>query len=247
MWQKEGNVITSRLFGPSEFSFFEDGCEIRIVSDTSYPFEDTVRYTVKTNVSFTLRIRRPKWAVSTTLTDENGKEKSYKRGDYIVRKIEGDTTLTLRLEYDITENKSGEWMYLSRGPLVFSLLIDEKRTPYLNDRTPGVTFPDYSIRPASEWRYALSGEYSFSRGSFTSLADRSGMPFISASAVRITNFAPEENDPKYGGKIDAGYDEYTFTPRLLQSDKIETDGALRTVRLLPYGACKLRMTVLNKI
>ncbi|MBQ7363670.1 MAG: hypothetical protein IJW48_04365 [Clostridia bacterium] len=65
---------------------------------------------------------------------------------------------------------------------------------------------------------------------------------------KITNFLPDKNDPKRnGGQAAPGYGDYTFTPRLPMGKDIRLDNTVRAVKLLPYGMCKIRMTVMNKL
>ena len=224
MWQKNENIVTSRLLGPSEFSFRGEDGNIRITVDTSYPFEDTLRYVIETDTPFTLRIRKPRFALSVAARDNEGHSFDKTVGDFLECSVDKNTVITLKLECELEEHTSGEWVYLTRGPLVYSLMINEDRRAYQSDSTPGILYPDYSIRPLGEWRYSLTGDYTFYAGDFTSLADKATMPYISAVAKRITNQMPDKRDPKREGLTSApDYNGYTFTPRLMKNRDVLTD------------------------
>ena len=79
------------------------------------------------------------------------------------------------------------------------------------------------------------------------------MPYLTVKAVKIKNYDLDrvkrfyfQGDVKYGRKH---YVEESriFTPRLLPNSKLELADETEEIRLYPYGAGKLRITVFNEI
>ena len=102
--------------------------------------------------------------------------------------------------------------------------------------------------PASEWRYALTGNYSFFRGGVKDSLDVTVMPYIIVSARRILNLSPDKSDPLYvKGRRNYKLSDYTFTPRLLNNSRLRLNSDEVSLKLIPYGLCNLRMTVFNKV
>ena len=115
--------------------------------------------------------------------------------------------------------------------------------------------PDYNIYPNEEWRYCITGT-----PIFIPVKDADGyfdldkpLPYLEVSAKLITNM-----DLSHKTKIrwclslyEKAYaykkGNFTFTPRLLSNKQMVVDEkSERVIRLYPYGACKLRMTVFNR-
>ncbi|MFA6174824.1 MAG: beta-L-arabinofuranosidase domain-containing protein, partial [Kiritimatiellales bacterium] len=72
MWMKsvKDGGLAALLFGPSTVRTVLNGVPVTIDEDTSYPFSDTITFTVsaKTPVSFPLTIRIPEWAGNVRIT-----------------------------------------------------------------------------------------------------------------------------------------------------------------------------------
>ena len=247
MWQNDNNTLKSCLFGPSQLHVKFDSGKAFISEETSYPFEDSVRYVIKTDTPFTLSLRVPSFAISMTVRGIKYDISALHGESFINCEIVGDETLNVEFEYSIEEKVSEPGVYLCRGPLVYSLPI-EKVSETVFDKTSGEHYPSYNLYPKSEWRYALIGDYSYHRPSSLDSAWKPGLPRISAKAKKILNLAPDKNDPKYkkGGRK-YSYSDYTFTPKLKRTSDLRLADNEETIDLLPYGFSKLRMTVFNKI
>ena len=151
------------------------------------------------------------------------------------------------IEFEIEEKNSIPGVYLTRGPLVYSLPIKEK-CEEVYDKTAVGDYPAYNIYPDGEWRYALSGDYSFAYGKTNRTLYTEKMPIVSVKAKRIYNLHPDKSDPLYrkGGRKYA-YSDYTCTPRLPSASSLKLSSDEEAIELLPYGLCKLRMTVFDKV
>ena len=246
-WNIEGNKIYSDLLGPMKFTGEVDGGITAVTLDTAYPFEDTLRYEIKTEKPVILYIRKPRYA-SEIFVNAHGCDSLTDLGDRYECKTSVNATVTLRIESSIEEVKKAPGVFLRKGALVYSLSPNEKRIPRPDAKTAGKSFPAYDIIPEGEWRYALVGDYTFDGGAFTTLLDKSNMPRIFADARRILNFYPDKRDKfREQGKTDYSPSEYTFTPKLMDSSELILSNEVERVELLPYGTGKIRMTVLNKI
>ena len=156
-----------------------DGTEVSIKSETKYPFEETVKYTVSTpkDVEFPLYLRVPKWCGEMTIVAGNDGAKSERLmtshylGKYV--KIErkwkdGDTvsvTMPMCLSYrSWQQNKNS--VSIDYGPLTFSLKIKENyrqmgsRETALHDSgwqegADESKWPSFEILPGSDWCYGI--------------------------------------------------------------------------------------------
>ena len=79
------------------------------------------------------------------------------------------------------------------------------------------------------------------------------LPYLEVPAQVIVNWNLEERTRvrNYYNLYERLYNykvgNFTFTPKLLSNRKIKLDeNSHQTIRLYPYGACKLRMTVFNQ-
>jgi uncharacterized protein len=66
MWMKDNNSLVATLLGPSEVYTTINNKEVHVNEETTYPYENTLRFTINSNQpnTFSLKIRRPGWAVS---------------------------------------------------------------------------------------------------------------------------------------------------------------------------------------
>jgi hypothetical protein len=65
MWLRDGDALVAALLGPCTLRTTVGGRTIEIVQDTTYPAEDTVRFTVTgARDGLALRVRRPAWAAA---------------------------------------------------------------------------------------------------------------------------------------------------------------------------------------
>ena len=227
--------IAAAVIAPSALRTTIDGANVEIILDTGYPFKGGVKYTVRTDrpVRFDFEIRIPSCAASAKI---DGADVS--AGKHTVSRVwEGETQINVELE--LAGSFAGwshpELKILKRGPLYFSLPLNEKweRVEY-EDMGIVRKFPycDYLLTTDSEWQFAFaSDEVKFHE------EDGWTLPFTHA---RPPVWAEVEVVP-----IDWGYKEgFDGTvARDLPKDAAPT-GEKRTVRFLPYGIPKLRMTAL---
>lgn len=146
------------VYAPCEVSFLAMGkVPVRIMEDTQYPFEETVRLRISPQapVSFPLRLRVPNWAtgVRAHLNDQELNtppaegllriERTWKDGDVLTLNFTTEVRLSRWVENSVA---------VERGPLVYALRIQENwRHIKASDR-----YGDYyEVHPESPWNYAL--------------------------------------------------------------------------------------------
>lgn len=248
-WLVENGSVYSLLYGPTEFETRINGFKVKITQDTCYPFEDTIRYIIKTGTSFDLNIRIPEWATACKINGEYVDIAN--KGKFICYHIVQDCEIMISFESAIEEIQLREGVYFAKGALVYSYPVKEKRVQVYKENAKEGDFPAYSIYPDGEWRYAVAGAPTFKEGTF-SWTNKKALPSLTVKARVIKNWKLEKKKHVKKGVnlyckqcVDVDGD-FTFTPRLLKKEKLQLDTKEKEIKLIPYGLCKLRLTVMNK-
>lgn len=134
-----------------------DGTRVRIVEETDYPFEESIRFTLEPEqpVEFSLHFRVPDWArgVGLRINDQEVGAVPTERLLRVRREWKAGDRVTLDFE---TEVRLTRWMEnavaVERGPLVYALRIQENWQRVNNQDHHGEY---YEVRPGSPWNYAL--------------------------------------------------------------------------------------------
>jgi hypothetical protein len=216
-----------------------NGTVVKLRSETTYPFGETVRIRVSSpkSVDFPLSLRIPGWCDSASLTVNGKPESAPKPGSFArVRRVwkQGDEillTLPMRVRVQRGLNDS---VSVHRGPLVFSLAIKQRAEAFEKGKVAG--FDSLEFYPESPWNYGLVLDGENPSASFTvqtrALPDQ---PFsrdhspvlITARAKRIPSWTMAQSglvahDPPVSPLASAEPEE--------------------TVTLVPFGAGMLRVT-----
>ena len=144
MWltDKASGSPVAMLYGPSEFTGVQNGVPYTIVEETNYPFEDAVRFTLKSErpISVSLRCRIPGWCDSP------------EAGTLVTRTLESGKTLEVNLPVRLQVESDRNWHWIRRGPLTFSFVPPAMVT----EDEPGDPFTALRIMPeAGSWNYAF--------------------------------------------------------------------------------------------
>jgi uncharacterized protein len=143
MWMRTEDGLATTLYGPSEVNTVIDGQPVDIMEETDYPFRETISFKIKLPqpVTFALGLRIPEWCAAAIIS-VNGNASDVKRqpGTFAILKREyysGDTVL-VRLPMSVQLKKwfNDRAISVQRGPLVYSLKIDEKRVESYQDPAP---------------------------------------------------------------------------------------------------------------
>ncbi|TSA30200.1 MAG: hypothetical protein D4R65_13570 [Verrucomicrobiaceae bacterium] len=187
LWMKTatGDGLVAVDYAPNELQTMISGVNVKVVTDTGYPFEDEVRMTVtpKEPVTFGIRLRIPGWpgsmsveAPGATASDEGNWRmltKEWKAGDRI--------TISFKPDIERRTMANGE-VYWKRGPLVYALPIPADIKQTRTYPVAGFADYDYTPKPGAFWDYGVddeSGNFQFARTA------AQGNPWIN-SPVRLT-------------------------------------------------------------
>ncbi len=227
-----------------------------ILTDTRYPFEEDVRFTVARAPAggFPLYLRIPAWARgATVLINGAAVGAGVKPGEYL--RLSGEwkdgDRIVLHLPMRLAvrtwkENKDS--VSVDYGPLTFSLKIDEQYRPVPSDKTaigdsgwqPGADaakWPSHEILPGSAWNYALVVDRADPSKSFEVVRREwpaNNQPFTNSDA-------PIELRAK--GRLLPGWtlDEHGLAGAVPQSPAA-TDRPVVDVVLVPMGGARLRIS-----
>ncbi|HWO63010.1 MAG TPA: RICIN domain-containing protein [Umezawaea sp.] len=226
--------LAAALHGPSRVSAkVGDGTVVTVVSDTGYPFTDTITFTVSTPraVAFPFAVRIPGWCPNPSLT-VNGTavaaqgvprfvsvNRTWANGDKVVLRL----PMAPRTRVWARNHNA---VSVDLGALTFSLRFDERWNRYAGS----ADWPEYEVRPGSAWNVGLTPDQQFTVATGGSVTD----PFTLASVpLRISAKVRDIPDWEVDGEN---------VVATLSDGPVTTTGAERTVELVPMGAARLRIT-----
>jgi len=162
MWLQDGNKLYAALYGPCALKTTVDGQPVVIEEDTTYPFETTLRFTIKLKnpLKFSLIFRIPSWSKRHTLMINGDTvkakhspgipelilENEYNNGDVI--------TLSFDTATDINNGIDGTFA-LSYGPLLYALDIPAEGVNYFSYEEAGFYDTDYLPKEGANWDYTF--------------------------------------------------------------------------------------------
>lgn len=233
-----------------------NGMDVQLIEDTNYPFDESVRLTIKTpsKVEFPLYLRIPAWCKNASVSINGAKEeikltagkylyinREWKDGDKVVLDLPMELSLS---EWTTNQNS----VSLNYGPMTFSLLIDEDYKQVNSAETAiwdskwqkGAdvkAWPSYEIYPRSAWNYALSID---KKNPFKDMQvikkewPAGNFPYTTSSVpIRIK---------AKGRRIPAwGVDRYGLCDVLPPRNAVMGD-AIEDITLIPMGAARLRIS-----
>ena len=172
MWMRSSDGgLAAVYYGPSEVTVRVGGQTVTVTEDTDYPFRDSIRFRVKTEkpVAFDLLCRIPQWCTNATIR-VNEQPLQWMQGPGTLATIRrtfrnGDVVhLKLPMPVRIENWFQNRGVCVTRGPLVYSLKIAEKRVEHTRDpdnikpllRGHDIQgFPEVEFYPESDWRYGF--------------------------------------------------------------------------------------------
>jgi hypothetical protein len=239
MLRPDGGVVAA-LYGASEFTTTLDGAKVRIDEQTDYPFSEDVRFVIHTDrpVEIPLSLRIPAWTLQPRI-ELNGAQLDdiAKPGTFAIirRKFSDGDGITLHLPMT---TKIVAWANqtasVERGPLVYSLKIDEDAKAVRGEKT-SAEFPAWDKRPASPWNYALALPTSDSANVVKAISKPiNGFPWDTKHAP-IELRAPARKITNWSLAADGGNPGFANDPQFASTTE--------TISLVPYGSTCLRLTV----
>lgn len=218
-----------------------NGSTVSITEETNYPFEEQIRFTISTNneVNFPLKLRIPAWCSAPVVKVNGVIQKEVNSGSYysISSKWKNGDMVTLDLPMKI---KVSNWVNNSvgveRGPLVYSLQMDENWKQINKHTFDGKDFSEYEVLPKNSWNYGLVLDAKNPDKSFEVV--KSAMPENpfeqDKTPIHLKIKARKINSWKLGANgIHAS--EPPLSP--LVSNEAEEE-----ITLVPFGAERIRLT-----
>ncbi len=218
-----------------------NGTEVRITEETDYPFSDEVTFKIAspTAVRFPLYLRVPSWCEGAVVKVNRRRVSAESLAlSYFVVNGEwkdGDTvTLTLPMRTTVQRwAKNGNAASISHGPLTYSLAIQEEWKRYGRN----ANWPEWEVFPKSDWNYGLVFNEAELKNAFEVERKRGSLPknpftpestpiSIKATAQKIPNWQP---------------DRFAMVGKM-QASPVKSSARTETVKLIPMGAARLRIT-----
>jgi hypothetical protein len=241
--------LAALAYGPSRVTAkVADDTEVSIIEETSYPFEETIRFTIETprRVEFPLHLRIPAWCENAQVLVDGTPWRDVDSGSIVVLNRTWGKRSEVELRLPMTIRKS-EWedrsVALERGPLLYALRIEEDWSEVHRPSPDGV--PGNAMhrgyrecQPTSPWNYAL-------------LADAVNEPESGFEVIKRTltkgNPWNLSNAPLELRTTGVRLPQWTLyansAGRVPLSPVAMPDGAEpETIRLIPYGCTTLRIS-----
>jgi len=262
MWMRSTNGgLAAAYYGPSEVTTKVAGQRVVVSEETDYPFRDTINFRVKTAkpVTFDLQCRIPQWCANATIqVNEKPQRIASAAGTFaaIHREFHDGDVVTVKLPMSVTlENWfSNQAVCVTRGPLVYSLKIDEKRVEHSSDpddikpllRGHNIQgFPEVEFYPESDWRYGfpepLKAQLSKIKVVESAITDS---PFVEdqtpvrleVSLCHLPSWLPDWKSQPRTERLEPA--------TLPVAEERKAEGQPVTTTMVPYGATYLRLTTL---
>jgi uncharacterized protein len=271
MWMRMEGGLAATLFGPSEVSADINGQRVTITEETDYPFRETISFKIKMAkpAAFAFGLRIPEWCDAAQLRI-NGKPaiEAVKAGTFSILKREfrdGDT-VELQLPMNVCRKEwfDGNGVSIERGPLVYSLKIDEKRVE--SERDPEAIrrvlkgnniqgFPAVEFFPVSEWRFGIEAAPKVTLDKFKVIeSPMLENPFLSDSVpvkIEVPVRALPQWEAAWKPVLESPPADFKLAPKnpatLPDKTQMQAVGEIKIMTFVPYGSTHLRLTTLPLI
>jgi hypothetical protein len=236
------NGLAATAYGPSVVTaLVADGKEVSIEEETNYPFEEQIRFNISTAqaVNFPLTLRIPEWCDAPEVRVNGVSQSGVTAGQYftIDRTWSDGDVVVLDVPMEV---ETSQWVNNSvgveRGPLIFSLQMDENWVERNNYTFAGKDFSEYEIFPQNDWNYGLVVNPDQPETSIT--VEQGVMPEnpFSPAATPIKLKAKARKIPSWGLTVNG---VHAAEPPL---SPVESDQPEEEVTLIPFGAEHIRVT-----
>jgi Beta-L-arabinofuranosidase, GH127 middle domain/Beta-L-arabinofuranosidase, GH127 catalytic domain len=241
------NGLAAGAYGPSKVSSrVGRGVPVTIEERTDYPFRDAIELVVRPQISpltFPLHLRIPRWTTSPTIRVNGHPVPDVAPGGFarIERAWRAGDRIAIQLPMTpATSNWYRDSIAIERGPLVFSLPVGED----WRRLTTGVKKPapspaaDWEVHPTTAWNYGLVLDPSTAARLVVDQGEVGAVPFAAgapAVTIRVT-----------GRRVPEWQLEDGSAGTLPRSPVISREPN-ETLRLVPYGSARLRVTEFPRI
>jgi len=227
--------LAAVTYAPCEIKTTLDGKRVHVLVDTEYPFNGRVNITVRTGapITFPLLLCVPEWAVGTEVETRGKNAEEVRPGGFcrVEQEWHGNTLVTvdfpMRARLERRYNKS---IAIHRGPLVFSLKIEEEWRQLRGE----LPHADWEVYPKSAWNYALQIDKNSLddclRFESSSIGDCPFSPSGAPIRARVN-----------GRRLPEWQIERNAAAQPPESP-VTSSEALEELTLIPYGSTNLRIT-----
>ena len=154
MWMKEGeNTLVATLLGPCSLNTKLNNSTIQIQEITDYPYANKInfRISVEKPTAFTLKIRKPGWALKVNCNTSHSIENEY---IVINKTFKTGEEITLSFETQIEKQVDAKnEVYFRYGALLYAYQIPAKE---IKDRAYSETFFDYFYTPVERKQFKIA-------------------------------------------------------------------------------------------
>jgi hypothetical protein len=228
--------LAALVYVPTIVNAMVGGEKVQITEDTSYPFEEQIRFHVSVSkpAAFPLKLRIPAWCDNATIMVNGKKQHDVKAASFyrIQRTWSDGDSVVVDLPMPIqTHAGPSRSVAIQRGPLVYALRIGEDWSV----RTPDplkLGFDELEARPATPWNYALQLDPANPAASltFTNFGAKDD-PFQSVALLARARQLPEWTVGWRG--------THAFEPPV---SPVASAQPLENVMLVPFGSEHLRVS-----
>ncbi|MDR1809158.1 MAG: glycoside hydrolase family 127 protein [Prevotella sp.] len=240
MWAATSdNGLAVMAYGPSRVTAqVANGVEVSVHEATNYPFGEQMTFTLTTpgTVAFPLKFRIPAWCGAPEIKVNGTVQTGIERGKFytINRSWNNNDVIAVHFPMPLVLNEEvNNAISIQRGPLMFSLKIDETRSLH---QDYGNGFAENEVLPASAWNYTL-------------VIDRNNP----SASIQVVESAMPENPFEQAAtpvKLVVSAQKlpsWTYAHNELMAidppcSPVEAQTAVEQVTLVPYGSETLRVT-----
>jgi hypothetical protein len=232
--------LAALAYLPSEVTAqVADGAHARIMCTTNYPFEESVALTVNVDrpTQFPLHLRIPAWCERPVVRINRIRPPTQQPRRF----VEIDRTWTdgdtVELEFPMlmtTRRSANNSLSIRRGPLVYSLAMEEKWSVVDPSKQPG--FESFAVSSPTPWNYALKiDDNNPSASTEVSTRPIASNPFETGKATPTITVLAKRVDGwrlRHDGLV-------AHDPPL---SPLESNVPLEKIKLVPFGSQMLRIT-----
>ncbi|MBN2487149.1 MAG: glycoside hydrolase family 127 protein [Bacteroidales bacterium] len=218
-----------------------DSIAVTITENTDYPFEEQIRLTVEIGspTKFPLKLRIPEWCKNPEILVNGQPQPAVVPGSYftIDKTWANNDVVVINLPMPIALSK---WVNnsvgIERGPLVYSLKMDEDWKKINTYTFAEKDFSEYEVYPKNNWNYALVLGPENPAESFTvEKSELSGNPF-SPETTPVKLKVKAKKLPGWGLTANGVHAaEPPYSPVISAETEEE-------ITLIPFGSERIRLT-----